>query len=113
MIIRYGEFPLKMTYDDDELNGIIESYILECKKQNQKTFSYKVLCSFLFYEAQCKNKLERETDVIYNSPVMTNEDAIRISHLLWTRIWKRQLFINFHENRYATHYPGDTYFCIL
>ena len=113
MIIKYGECPLKMAYNDGELNDIIEDYIQECKKNKRFTFSYKELCNYIFTAALYNNKLLKETGVDYNTPVMTNEDATRISKILWRHIWAQQIIIDFYENKYAVRYAGDTYFGIL
>lgn len=113
MTIRYGECPLKMAYDDNELNSIIEDYIKNCKNDGRYYFSYKELCNSVFIDAQTKNKLIKDEGVEYNSPVMTNGDATRMSRLLWKHIWAQQIFIDFHDNKYAVRYPGDTYFGIL
>ena len=113
MIIKYGELPLPILYTDSELDLIIDSFINLKKKKKFKYFSYKELCNYLFNEAKINNHLKIESDVVYNSPVLAEEDATRISYLIWHRIWNKEIFIDFFENKYTTHLNDDIRFCIV
>lgn len=112
MTVQYGEFPLPMSYEDSELDGMIEEYISE-KKKKEGCFSYRDICIHLFRTAFNAGRLKKEEDTIYNNPIMTDYDAERVSKLLWSRIWDKKIFINFHEDQYAAHYPNDVRFGII
>ena len=112
MTVQYGEFPLQMDYQDDELDVLIDKYISE-KGKNDRSFTYREISTNLFRVAYSEGRLIKDADTVYNSPVMTDEDAERVSRLLWFRIWDKKLFVNFNVNKFATHYPNDVSFCIL
>lgn len=112
MTVQYGEFPLPMDYKDDELEVLIDKFITE-KAKGSKSFTYREICASLFRSAYSDGRLKKDADTVYNSPVMTDEDAERVSRLLWLRIWGKKLFVNFNVNKYATHYPHDITFCIF
>lgn len=113
MTVYYGEHPLQMIYTDEELSVKIGEFIADKTKDGSRYFSYKGLCNVLFRLAQMENKLKIEKDATYNNPVLDYDDATRISRLLWNRIWNREIFIDFYENKYAANYHDDTYFGIL
>lgn len=113
MTVYYGERALSMTYSDEELNKKIGIFIQDRIKEGHKSFSYKALCYVLFREAQEEKCLLMDNGAVYNNPVMADADATRISLLLWQRIWNREIFIDFHENKYATNYHDDTRFGII
>lgn len=112
MTVQYGEFPLPMSYDDSELDGMIEEYISE-KKKMEAGFSYRDICIYLFRTAFNAGRLKKEEDTVYNNPIMTDYDAERVSKLLWCRIWDKKIFINFNEDQYVAHYPNDIRFGIM
>jgi hypothetical protein len=112
MVVQYGEFPLPMSYDDSELDSMIEEFISE-KKKTEGCFSYRDICLYLFRTAFNAGKLKKEEDTIYNNPTMTDYDAERVSKLLWCRIWDKKIFINFNEDQYGAHYPNDVRFSII
>ena len=113
MTVYYGEHPLQMIYTDEELSAKIGEFIADKIKDGSKHFSYKGLCNFLFRWANIDNKLKIEKDATYNQPVLHYNDATRISRLLWDRIWNKEIFIDFYENKYAANYYNDTYFGII
>jgi len=113
MTVYYGEHPLQMIYTDEELSVKIGEFIADKIKDGSKCFSYKGLCNVLFRLAQMENKLKTEKDATYNNPVLHYNDATRISLLLWERIWNKEIFIDFYENKYVANYHEDTYFGIL
>lgn len=113
MIVYYGEHPLQMVYSDEELSAKIGEFVERKIKDGSKYFSFKGLCHTLFQQALVENKLKTEKDAAYNNPVLDYDDATRISRLLWLRIWAKEIFIDFYENKYAANYHDDTYFGIL
>jgi hypothetical protein len=113
MTVYYGEHPLQMIYNDEELNVKIGDFIDGKNKDGSKYFSFKGLCHTLFRQAQVENMLKTEEDATYNNPVLDYDDATRISRLLWLRIWNKEIFIDFYENKYAANYHEDTYFGII
>ena len=112
MIVQYGEYPLPMSYDDSELDGLIEKYIA-VKKAKEGSFNYRDICIFLFRTALNEGRLNKEDDTIYNNPIMTRLDAERVSRLLWQRIWDKKIFIHFNEEQFGAHYPNSIRFGII
>ena len=112
MTVRYGEYPLPMDYEDEALDNLIDKYISE-KKSNAADFTYRGICLWLFRIASNEGRLKKENDTVYDNPIMTYDDEIRISKLLWNRIWDKKIFINFSHNEYSSHYVNDTSFSIL
>lgn len=113
MVFVYGTHPLSMNFTDEELKTLIDEFIEQHIHENDRKFSYMEICNMLFRKAQDSNRLDNQTGYRYNNPVMTDSDALRISRLLWLKIWDKKIIIHFRENNYIQNYNKDTFFYIL
>ena len=96
MIVKYSSEELPMTYSEKELTEIIQEYMCE-----NKSFSFKSICSYIFNKAKCEDKIQKEKNIEYRGDIkISYYDETLISQLLWEEIWDKRLFISFSQNPY-------------
>ena len=95
--------PVPVTYDDQELLSLIDKYLSEIHGE----FSYKGVCHYVVNEAKRNNKVEGAPHTHYTS------SGIRISKILWEKIWNKEVFIVFGDNPYLGQYNNDVRFYIV
>lgn len=98
--------PVPVTYDDQEIKKLIDKYLSDIDGE----FSYLGVCHYIVNEAKRNNKVEGAPNTKYSSNEISISDGIRISKVLWEKIWNKEIFIAFGENKYRANYPGDTRF---
>lgn len=98
--------PVPVTYDDQELLSLIDKYLSE----KHGEFSYKSVCHYVVNEAKRNNKVEGAPHTHYSSNEICIPDGIRISKILWEKIWNKEVFIAFGDNPYRGQYNNDVRF---
>ena len=99
MIIKYSREFLPMTYSRSELSVLINEFINE-----NESFSFKQICSFIFNRANLEGRLRKEKDTQYQGGIeISYSDETLISQTLWKLIHEKKIFINFSTNPYCTH----------
>ena len=58
------------------------------------------------------NKAEGAPNTKYSSSDISIADGIRVSRILWEKIWNKEIFIAFGDNPYRAQYKDDTRFFI-
>ena len=101
--------PVPVTYDDQELLSLIDKYLSEIKGE----FSYKSLSRYVVNQAKQKDKVEGAPHTRYSSSEISITDGIRISKILWEKIWNKEIIIAFGDNPYRGISKDDTRFCII
>lgn len=100
--------PVPVTYSDQELKSLIDNYLSDIKGE----FSYKGVCHYVVNEAKRNNKAEGAPNTKYSSSDISIADGIRVSRILWEKIWNKEIFIAFGDNPYRAQYKDDTRFFI-
>lgn len=95
--------PVPVTYDNQELEELIDKYLSDINGE----FSYLGVCHYVVNEAKRNNRVEGAPNTKYSSSDISIPDGIRISKLLWEKIWDKEIIIVFGENKYRANYPGD------
>ena len=95
-----------VTYDDQELLNLIEKKL----STRNEEFSFQQLCHYVVNEAKRNGRVEGAPTIRYSSSDISISDGIRISKILWEKIWNKEIFIAFGENPYRAHYNGDIRF---
>lgn len=98
--------PVPVTYDDRELKELIDKYLSDIEGE----FSYHGVCRYVVNEAKRNNRVEGAPNTKYTSNEISIPDGIRISKILWEKIWNKEIIIAFGENKYRANYLGDTRF---
>ena len=88
--------PVPVTYDDQELLSLVEKYVSEMSGE----FSYMGVCRYVVNEAKRNNKVEDAPHTKYSSSDISIADGIRISKILWEKIWNKEIIIAFGDNPY-------------
>ena len=101
-----GSNPVPVTYDNQELLGIIDKFLSEINDE----FSYKGVCRYIVNEAKRNNKVEGAPNTRYSSSDISIADGIRISKILWEKIWNKEIFVAFGDNPYRGVGKDDTRF---
>jgi len=101
----YGPQRLPLTYTNAELNNIIEEFI-----NNNKIFSFNQLCNNILLIADQQGKLKKKPNTSYSQILLTQHDTIRISKLLWDRIWDKRLILIFNNFQDTYHNGNETFF---
>lgn len=99
-----GSVPV--TYDDQELLDMIEKYL----SGRNEEISFIQLCHYVVNEAKRNGRVEGAPTTRYSSSDLSIPDGIRISKILWEKIWNKEIFIAFGENPYRAHRTGDIRF---
>ena len=92
-IIRIGIAQLPLSFEDEELENLLRSFIAEFGN----AFSYNQLCNSVKYYALQNNYFKTKPHTEYYNIDITEEDHYRIVGFLWKLIWEHKLLINFHE----------------
>lgn len=95
-----------VTYTDQELKNLIDKYLSDMEGE----FSYKDMCHYVVNEAKRNNKVEGAPNTKYSSSDISIADGIRVSKILWEKIWNKEIFVAFGENPYRARYRDDTRF---
>ena len=96
MKVIFSSVDIPMTYSQDELSNLIETYM-----RDNDSFSYSRICSYIFNRAKQENRIKQERDTEYQGGIrMSYSDETLISRLLWEQIWDKKLYINFSKNPY-------------
>ena len=108
MYVTYNSNPVPVTYTQEELRQVIESYLKEVDTE----FSFRGLCSYIVDKAIKEGKVRDASHTQYSSCEMSPLSAIEVSKCLWELIWVKRIFIAFGENPYVARCAGDTRFII-
>ena len=108
MYVTYNPNPVPVTYTQEELRQVLESYLKEVDTE----FSFRGICSYIVDKAIKEGKVRDASHTQYSSREMNPLSAIEVSKCLWELIWDKRIFIAFGENPYAAHCAGDTRFVI-
>lgn len=108
MYVTYDSNPVPVTYTQEELRQVIDSYLKEVDTE----FSFRGICSYIVDKALKEGKVRDASHTQYSSREMSPLSAIEVSKCLWELIWDKKIFIAFGENPYAAHYAGDTRFVV-
>ncbi|MBQ4387376.1 MAG: hypothetical protein II822_07230 [Prevotella sp.] len=98
-----------VTYGDQELLNLIEKFLSDGNEE----FSYQQVCHYIVNEAKRSDKVEGAPTTKYSSSDISIQDGIRISKILWEKIWDKEIFIAFGENPYSARYKDDVRFIKL
>ena len=96
MKVIFSSVDIPMTYSQDELSNLIETYM-----RDNDSFSFCCICSYIFNRAKQENRIKQERDTEYQGGIrMSYSDETLISRLLWEQSWDKKLYINFSKNPY-------------
>lgn len=113
-VTQYGESRFGLKYNDEELTGIIDSFIKKQKSQDIDYFTYYTLCKFILITAEKSDRLNgKEPNTYYQQPNLNQKEYTRMSRLIWNFILDRKIFVDFSNNAYIAHYENDTVFGIM
>lgn len=104
----FGPSKLGLKYTDEQLNQLIEDYI----KSNGE-FSFSQLCGHVLSIADQQDKLKKEPNTSYSQIILTYADTVKISRMLWDRIWNKELIQLFNDPRDMNHNNSETYFVAI
>lgn len=97
----YGTTNFTLGYEENELRGKINSYIVSQKANGY--FTYMKLCAYLLKTAMQEDRVpERRKDTYYESPALTAKAYQQVSRLLWELIWAQKVFVDFYKNEYVS-----------
>lgn len=113
-VTRYGESRFGLKYSDEELKGIISSFIQKQRSQDIDYFTYFTLCKYILQSADKSDKLSgKDPNTYYQQPNLNQKEYTRISRLIWNFILDKKIFVDFSNNAYIAHYENDTVFGIM
>lgn len=113
-VTQFGVYRFELQYKDEELKGIIDSFINSQKDNKSTYFTYYTLCRHIMMQADKDDMLlGKEANTYYQQPELNMKEYTRISRLLWGLILEEKIFVDFSNNVYIPHYEKDTIFGIL
>ena len=107
IISKYGRSPLRLTYNGQQLQRVVEDFL----KGVKSTFKYSELYNHVLERALHEEAFVREPYTRYTEIVLTEDDEHRLSMVLWQKIWERTLMIEFRN--VTPHRVQDTVFGVV
>ena len=102
-----GVSKLRLLYSDEDLNSLISEFIADTNE-----FTFSQLCSHILYIAEQKGKLEKAPYTTYSHISLTPGDNLRITRMIWERIWSKEIFMLFSSLEDKYHRSDETYLIV-
>lgn len=109
MIYYYDKCPLRILYTDEEISALLLTYFASLEV---KIITFSEISDYVLDKADKEHKLETEPNTRYNRIILTDEDGIRLSRILWDMILEKKIFLDFHRNPYGNLSSTDYVFII-
>lgn len=109
VITKYGRTLLPLTYNDEELEKLMTSFI----KKTRGHFRYSQLCNYIESKAMQEGKFKTEPYTRYTEMAMAECDHHRLSLLLWRMIWNKTIVIEFRPYDVRNGNNGDVLFGVV
>lgn len=100
-----GTSSLALMCDKKVFEGIIKGYI----DNTEGSFSFRELYNYVKNIAEKNNYFDKEENTEYSQIELLNCDIQIINRVIWEKIWKKELIIDFYRNTFST-YPDEFYF---
>ena len=104
----YGPSKLALTYEDEDLNNLIEAFM-----GNNEEFTFTQLYNYILSVADQQDMLKKEPNTSYSQILLTQQDTTRLCKILWEHIWNKELIQLFNNPHDMYHNNGETYFVVI